>query len=358
MGKSKYTIFRTYEGRRRPILPSAEIIHEYLFNRWRADSEYGDADARLLTKFFNELKNGKYNKEKNDFGSAEKQYLMEERYYNAVKALGIDFTKGGQGQAGIAFEKEIEKLVTSSSSMGQETAFATINLGTDNFEQAKMIVAKIFEKDVNKIPEEIIKNIVPGDQFDSSSPGNFYLKVGVKRYGKIDFQAGEKAQLSFHVEGEPSDELKRIEDLLLHATFSIKSYKSDRDVHLGNTSKVKAVSAVSEYVASEAQEPNAKWAGYYYIKHPEEEVLARQDPEEVKLLYQHYGHMRSVYELTGLGLKYGNSLSSLTQVDFLLVNRANSDRINVYSTRELIQHFANSDKYMFSLGNDILVDNR
>lgn len=61
--------------------------------------------------------------------------------------------------------------------------------------------------------------------------------------------------------------------------------------------------------------------------------------------------MRSVYELTGLGLKY-DDLQDLTSVDFLLVNRASRtdmNSIHVYSTQELIKNFANSDKYEFSL---------
>ena len=348
MSKIKYSIVRTYDGAPRDVLESAELIHRYLFNTAKSISKYNQSHADKLTEFFREIKRISQSKP-NDLGSALKKDLMTSEFEDSIRRLGLDFTKGGKSQGGIEFEKEIQKLVTQSDSTGQSTAVVLIDLGAKDMAQAEQKVAKLFDITVDEMAEWMKKNIVPGTQFNASSPQDYYLKIGVKRFGKSDFKAGKDAELSFSVEGSPMGNLKDVKEMLLNASFSIKSYKTEREVHLGNTSKKKAVSAVTEYVASKRGQKEAKWAGLYFINHPEEKVERGQKAEDVRELYQHYGHMRSVYELTGLGLRYEDTLSEMTKVDFLLVNRANSGDINVYSTQELIQRFANADKYVFAL---------
>lgn len=348
MSEIKYSIVRTYDNAPRGILESAQLIHRYLFNTAKSVSKYKQSDADKLTEFFREIKRISQS-EPTDVGGALKKDLMMSEFEESIRQLGLDFTKGGKSQGGIEFEKEIQKLVTQTDSTGQSTAAVLIDLGAKNLEQAEQKVAKLFDTTVDEMAEWLKKNIVPGTQFNASSPQDYYLKIGVKRFGKSDFQAGQDATISFSVEGNPIGNLKDVKNMLLNASFSIKSYKTDREVHLGNTSKRKAVSAVTEYVAGQRGQKDARWAGIYFVDHPEEKVEKGQKAADVKELYQHYGHMRSVYELTGLGLRYENDLTQMTQVDFLLVNRANSDDITVYSTQELIQRFAHADRYIFAL---------
>lgn len=347
--KLKYSIVRTYDNEPRDILDSAQIIHRYLFSTAKSVSKYRQSDADKLTEFFREIKKISQS-EPTEFGEVLKKDLMISEFENSIRQLGLDFTKGGKSSGGIEFEKEIQKLVTQSDATGQSTAVVLIDLGAKSIEQAEKKVAKLFDTTVDELAEWMKKNIVPGTQFNASSPQDYYLKIGVKRFGKSDFQSGAGAQISFSVEGNPIGNLKDVKNMLLNASFSIKSYKTDREVHLGNTSKKKAVSAVAEYVAEHQREKNARWAGLYFLDHPEEKVEKYQKREEVRELYQHYGHMRSVYELTGLGLRYENDLEKMTKVDFLLVNRAyEGGDIKVWSTQELIQRFASADKYVFSL---------
>ena len=347
----KGDVIKNYEGGNREINASARIVHHYLFQRKNSVSRYGKKDANLLTKFFQELKLMSQNQNDKDLGQILKKDLMLEDFQNGIERLGLDFTKGGRGQGGIDFEREIQKLVTEKSNFGQETAYARFDLGTTDIGKAKAVAAEILGMDLEKHAEELEKMLIPGSQFNSSDPQDYYLKIGVKRYGKGDFKAGKNANMTFTVEGEPKGKLSQVKSLLLNATFSIKSYKTDRDIHLGNTDKKKAVSAVTSYVANQPGYQNAKWAGIFFIRYPEEITDTKYDSEKIKELYTHYKHMRSVYELTGLGLKY-DDLQDLTSVDFLLVNRAgrtDMDSIHVYSTQELIKNFANSDKYEFSL---------
>ena len=53
--------------------------------------------------------------------------------------------------------------------------------------------------------------------------------------------------------------------------------------------------------------------------------------------------MRKVYELTGIGLNYGD-YKTLYSTDFLLVNRTKGD-IKVFSTQDLIQKLEQTGKY-------------
>ena len=348
---TKYTeVFRTYQNQKRNINASARLVHSYLFKKTQSISKYNKEDADKLTKFFQEIKNLS-NMETTNTGTALKQELMIKDFVEPIKKLGLDFTLGGKSTGGIAFEKEIQKLVTNAGSLGQETAASVIDLGTDNLEKAKEIVAEFYETSVDKLTDYLIKQIIPGEQFNAASPHDFYLKIGAKRYGKSDFQAGKDSGVSFDIEGRAVGDLARVESILKDASFSIKSYMTNREVHLGNTSARKAVSAVTEYVASQTGYEDAKWAGIYFVRHPKEKREKGQGAEAVRELYNHYKHMRSVYELTGLGLRY-DDLQTMSSVDFLLVNRAGGDAINVYSTQELIKQFANKDKYQFSLNVD------
>lgn len=348
---TKYTeVFRNYQNQARNINKSAELVHSYLFEKEKSVSKYGREDADKLTKFFQEIKTLSQTGLSNP-GTALKQELMIQNFIEPIRALSLDFTKGGKSTGGIEFEKEIQKLVTNAGSLGQETATSVIDLGTSDLSKAKEIVADFYETSIDKLSDYIINQIVPGEQFNAASPHDFYLKIGAKRYGKSDFKAGSESGISFDIEGRAVGDLARVEEILKDASFSIKSYMTNREVHLGNTSAKKAVSAVTEYVASQSGYEDAKWAGIYFIRHPKEKREKGQGAEKVRELYTHYKHMRSVYELTGLGLRY-DDLKTMSSVDFLLVNRAGGDAINVYSTQELIQQFANKDKYQFSLNID------
>lgn len=179
----------------------------------------------------------------------------------------LNFALGGQ-KYGTAFELEILKLFKGYvdeetnkvivQNFGQKIASVYIDLGSENVESA---IEGMFNKSLEDIPENVqkgvIKNLYSNNEIQSGYPGGYSLKVGAKRMGKIDVKANEGAEISFEIEGSPNPEILKAFDLLKNSSFSIKSYDSDSSVHLGETSKKKAVSAISEYVA-EKYDPSAR----------------------------------------------------------------------------------------------------
>lgn len=337
-------IYRTYYGGRRNISGSAWIIHNYLFTRENSVSKYTKEDAELLTQMFKDLKYAYTQNQKSISGYAKGMILG-----NTIKNIPIlDFALGGQSQGGVLFEKELLKLFAyeteeamqnARKNVGQQTAASYINLGTEDASKAKEIINNLLNDEIEEKLKYTEKNIVQGGDIGAAPPTSLYLKIGAKRFGKIDVMAGDGATINFEVEGEYKDPLKKAIDIATKASFSVKSYLTGGDIHLGNTSKKKAVSAVSEYVAAKSNE-DARWAGIYFLHHPNgiaEEDIKQEKEKAGTVLYQHYDHMHKVYELTGIGLRYGD-LSDLYSVDFLLVNRAGSDSdIMVYSCQDLLK---------------------
>ena len=133
--------------------------------------------------------------------------------------------------------------------------------------------------------------------------------------------------------------MENIINILKNASFSVKSYASNSDIHLGRTNKIRAVSAVANYVGSIW----AKGSALYYINYSNIKQKDGEDIKELEEIYKNYEHMRKVYELTGIGLNYGD-YKTLYSTDFLLVNRTKGD-IKVFSTQDLIQKLEQTGKY-------------
>lgn len=175
-------------------------------------------------------------------------------------------------------------------------------------------------------------------------PTDLVLKIGYLRAGKIDVQKGNEQNLfEFSVQGEKSQRLQTAIDIINKAAFSIKSYKTGGHVHLGKTQKTKSVFGVAEFVSSQNGYEDAHWAGLYYLHHPNPKRKKYESQKAISELYEHYAHMRKVFELTGIGLSYSD-LQDLKGVDFLLVNRYDSNEIKVYSTQGLLASLA-ANKY-------------
>lgn len=345
---SKITdVYRYYYGARRNVSQSAEIIHKYLFKTNGSVSKRTKEDAELLNQFFKDLK-GIYASNPNSIGGYAKGVLLGQEIENIPI---LNFALGGRSLGGVLFEQELLKLFAYKTEVeleaalqgvgGQATATAYIDLGTDNKDEAMALIASTLDKVTDKALSNLESQLVKGSDVNIGKPEGYMLKVGAKRFGKIDVMAGEGAEININIEGGPTGQLARVFELLKNSSFSVKSYLKQGQIHLGRTSAVKAVSAVSEYVA--AKEPNARWAGIYFLHHPHNGKGDRSTIASRRRLYKHYNHMRKVYELTGIGLRYEDT-DELYTVDFLLVNRAGSQSdIFVYSTQDLINKLALND---------------
>lgn len=341
-------IFKTYNGNVSNVNKSAEIIHDYIFSRGKANiSKYGQREADILTKFFQELKQISFSSSKN------KNNLKLELLKNEIEDLSILKKLINFKISGTAFEDEIANLFIKEaedcfdqSISGTQSAGAYIKLDSRNAQSAIKEIAEIFNYSIKRATEAFEKRVVQGNFFgENENPQDLYLRVGMRRAGKIDFYSGEGKQLSFELSSEPKGDLKKALDLLKTATFSIKSYATSTNIELGKTTKRKAITAVSQFVAQKYNN-DAKYAGYYYLAHPEKDKKETEKyrSKDLKNLYEHYNHMHQAYELTGMGLRYQN-FDDFINVDFLLVNRAGSDDIKVYSAKQLLKDFGKNNKF-------------
>lgn len=344
-------IYRYYYKKRHNISKDAKIIHNYLFSKANSVSSYGKKDADILTKFFQEMKDYS-TMTTNNPGEAIKKTLLGQRF-DSIPLL--DFTKGGRSTGGIEFEKELEKLFNNvvgeefDKGVGQMTGTSYINLGTTDPEEAVKLISEYVDDEMDKKIKNIEKRIISGKDIGAAPPDALYLKIGGKRYGKIDVYAGGSGlteEFSFTGGVKPGSNLERALFLLTNATFSVKSYLTGGSIHLGKTNPKKAVSAVSEYVAAKTGKDAARYAGVYFLHHPNG-AGKNDDPVAAAELYNHYAHMKDVYELTGIGLRY-NDIEELYSVDFLLVNRAGGQEINVYSAQDLIKGLGKNGKFNIS----------
>lgn len=340
-------VYRFYYGAKRNVSKSAETIHRYLFQKNGIISRRTKEDAELLNKFFKDLKNI-YVSNPNNIGGLAKGILLDQE----IEQIPVlNFALGGKSLGGVLFEQELLKLFSYKTQDeldaalngvgGQATASAYIDLGTDNYDEAVKLITETLDKVTDKAIEKLESQLVKGSDVNIGKPEGYLLKVGAKRFGKIDVMAGAGAEININIEGKPTGDLAKAFDLLKNSSFSVKSYLTQGQVHLGRTSMVKAVSAVSEYVA--ARQPNARWAGIYFLHHPHNGKGSRETIKSRRVLYEHYNHMRKVYELTGIGLRYDDT-EDLYSVDFLLVNRAGSlNDIFVYSTQDLVNRLQLND---------------
>ena len=344
-------IYKTYGGRRRNISYGAQVTVDLLLDTDNHHiSKRTSEDASLLTSFFQAYKQASI---RNDLNSKIQFNFMEEMITNipAINfALGGNVNNDAKESGGILFEEELLKIFNNFDSgngaiVGTSTGYVTIDLGAQNLKStsnlAKRILPDLIGESVGQKIEQVNKKIKNRLGEIDTYP-YFYIQVGEKRAGKVDFKAGSNASVVFEVNGEPMGPGQKVQDLLLNSSFSVKSYTGQGYIHLGHTDDKKAVSAITEYAAMKKKEAEGsiRGAGIYYVHHPEpwDEDIKKYGEETVTVLYKNYKIMQDIYALTGAGLRY-DELKDLETVDFLLVNSAwknGTGSIHVYSVNELL----------------------
>lgn len=357
---SKWDTYRTYNGEVVNLSLTLNNIHQYLFAKNNISSRTKE-DAELLTRFFKEVKRLSIHKENEKIEKEIKRNIISDELKDKIIDLKLDFTKGGQSIKGVEFEKEILKLFEEIFADVKEENFISgqnksavyikqnNNEGTDT-EMATAIIEDVLS-DIEghfKVYNSKLKNEIKMFQ-----DVNFPIQITKKVDGKIDLKANSKATINIDISASASGELLRALNLIKNSSFSIKSYLSnDSPVGLGKTASQNAISAVAQYVAEKTGNYYINYVATFYRAHPKRPGrISKSDNKKYSAqglgeIYNHYNHMRNVYELTGVGLRI-NEISDLYAVDFLLFNRANSSDIIVYSTQELIKKWdlQNVNKY-------------
>lgn len=343
MADNTNVIWRYYWTKKIPVLTGAKNIHNRLFEENLSISKYGEKEAELLTKFFTQYKQAMKNK-----NNIIENTLLTQILGSQVRIPELDFTKGGNASVGdsggIQFEKEIQFLLDKSfnkndNTAGSQLAYTQLYIGEKTDGQD---IQDFLQQSLGNKLQDIIDNV--GDNFielfnQEEKTNSIFLKMSALRNGKIDVQGN--GNLNLEIIGEPSTELLQIINILKDASFSLKSYLSNKSApHLGRSNGYKAVAAAAEYTGTLF----ARGAALYYAHHPmkgHDKKITPAQKETEKELYQHYEHMKKAFELTGMGLTYSD-LTTASNVDFLLVNNARGNKIAVYSTRDLLNKIKNN----------------
>ena len=258
---------------------------------------------------------------------------------------------------GVLFEKEIlslldktfDKTSVEAHTQGSETATSYLKIGemTTEANIQDFLKKQIEEDTLEALLKDVNLKFIEEINEEEKKTKNIYLKVSGKRQGKVDVKGKDSSNVNISLETQDlsGGKLDKILKILSSASFSIKSYTSARTIDLGKSNDQKAVSAIGEYVGT----PYSRGAALYYLHHPvegEDERIEPPQEETIKSMYTHYNHMKKVFELTGLGLNYGD-LANLN-VDFLLVNRAREGDITCYSVKDLVSTMKNGQRYSFA----------
>ena len=258
---------------------------------------------------------------------------------------------------GVLFEKEIlslldktfDKTSVGAHTQGSETATSYLKIGemTTEANIQDFLKKQIEEDTLEALLKDVNLKFIEEINEEEKKTKNVYLKISGKRQGKVDVKGKGSSNVNISLETQDlsGGKLDKILKILSSASFSIKSYTSAKTIDLGKSNDQKAVSAIGEYVGT----LYSRGAALYYLHHPiegEDERIEPPQEETVKSMYTHYNHMKKVFELTGLGLNYGD-LTNLN-VDFLLVNRAREGDITCYSVKDLVSTMKNGQRYSFA----------
>ena len=346
-------IYKTYGGKRRNISYGAQVTVDCLLDTENHNiSDKTSEDAALLTSFFQAYKKASM---ENDLNSKINFEFMGDMVTNipAINfALGGNANNDAKESGGILFEEELLKMFKDfekgeNAIVGTSTGYVTIDLGAKSLKSAASVAKRIAPELVGEAVEEEIKQVnmkIKNRLGEIDTYPYFYIQVGEKRAGKVDFKAGSESSLIFQINGKPSGPGQTVQNLLRTSSFSVKSYKGQGYIHLGHTDDKKAVSAITEYAAMKKGEAESsiRGAGIYYIHHPDpwDRDIKKYGNEVITTLYKNYKIMQDIYALTGAGLRY-DEIEDLTKntIDFLLVNSAWDDgagSIHVYSVNELL----------------------
>ena len=336
---NSFSIWRTYYNSKVPILGGTHNVHDRIvgdFKKGTNISKFTQDDANLLTLFFRQYRN------QIDGKSGSLSEMMTVELLNeTVQVPWIDFQQGGA-----KFEKYLETLIDKSWEDGVKTAgseLGSVRLNLGQGELTQDFVEKILGESFGDVITNFEKAL-ENEILTQGNDGNIYLKIKTSRQGKID-NMGRGSEF-VNIIGEPTGDLNKIINILGSATFSVKSYKTDNDIHLGQTVGAKAIAAVSEFTGTQW----ARGSALFYLSHPKlnYSILKSSESEtELEDIYNHYSHMKKIYELTGMGISY-QDLGELTHVDFLLINRAHKGGdIQIYSTNYLIQTFLETGRFKY-----------
>lgn len=309
----------------------AAELQSFLFDIKNYEQSSDEMIASLVKQIFgtndisNKIKNIFRNKE-GDHGVIFEQRLVEflNRLFNDPDNIGGAFSRTGEihGTAGVKFRSDDVATMAGSSFtriVSQDVCTEAKNI----YNKTVNNTMKKFNKDTNIIEARYLKGVdIKPDMMGNN-----------QNLATIEILRGTK--------------IGKALEILQSRTFSLKNYRKNT-VHLGKTGFDRVLTSTLSFI-------NPRVTGQDIVKI----YLANQNTKHKDQWEKIENKMRLAYELTGIGQRIISdedgdiTLGDLISVDFLIVNRHNSNKIAVKSTKAILNDWfndVNSSKVSFRKG--------
>lgn len=296
------------------------MVHADMVLRYGNKAKVDDANAIELQNFFQKLKQAAIDTKQGKLIEDEVISIIVSNLRDIMsKRSNAQFYNLFQERGGARFENEITDVINAIYQEVGEEDF--------QFDKSQVNIGSMVGTSVN-LSDELLadKNIQ-----------NMLQTIGTKTQKYIVNSAGEKMLVYYlpevdgkidvkgykiHVKANPSPAILKIYNLLQDATFTAKNYDSmtwdqkmkefvqqsgHSTLSLGKSNVYRAIVGVLEGVGYEHRTSvSAFWAGYNKINQGDVNVAT------------HFYHLRYLYELTGVGIKYNGQ--NFGEAKYLIYN--------------------------------------
>lgn len=296
------------------------MVHADMVARYGQKAKVDDVNALELQTFFQTIKQAAINDKKG--------MLIENEVINTIidnlrdimaQRNNAQFHNLFQMRGGARFENEITDIINAVyQEMGDEDFQfdkSQVNIGSMIGTSVDLSDELLADKDIQKMLQAIGTKT---QKYIENSKGEKILIYYLPEVdGKIDVK-GYKIK----IKANPNPEILKIYNLLKDATFTAKNYDSmtwDKKMEqfiqqtghttlsLGKSNVYRAIVGALEGVGYEHRTSvSAFWAGYNRINQGDTNVAT------------HFYHLRYLYELTGIGIKYNGQ--SFGEAKYLIYN--------------------------------------
>lgn len=374
------TTFRKFSGGKssaaylRDPIHSPKVTDE--ISKWSDGRDQDNRDAIALQRILFDIKN--YEKTLSSGGSGNHQQkaaydLLLNTFKNITNIKGQSVSQIFRRQEQLpgvtqhAFEQDMKNLNLALIEMLQDyfslnkIQVPEIQLGgeTVNISLAENIITEaIYQRmleglkinSVKAFKNEENKNPIPEKKKN-------LFRVFSEVQGKTDI-ATYSVEVTQKITLEGGEDILKLNELFKNATFTLKNYQDDVNIKLGNTNIGRVLYTTVNYFAGKELGSEGVLSFAYAL-------ARRHDTNKAsKYIQKHLAHLQIMYELIGLGQEYTNTdiielrdyLKEGTK--FLLINRWDSDKIQVFSTKDLLVRFLDDKSRYINWQNAVTIDTK
>ena len=314
-------------------------VHAAVSAKYNLLSSNDAQQARQLQIFFQKIKAASINKKKGFPIRDEAINLIINTIQEIMKEQGhgAKITNLFQKRGGKRFQNQLEMVILAvlRNVSDEELKMGDLNISIGS-NRVSSDVNNFIDDMSQKILEEVGTKTIQNIKNEEGQLQKVYYMQEVD--GKIDTRG-----VTVTIKANPNEEILKYYNLLRQATFTDKNYDSltwdkkaqvffqqsgHTTIKLGKTNPFRSIySVLSDLGYDDKVSKSAFYAGWHRIYKNDQNVI------------NHFFHLRYIYELTGVGLKYDGE--NFGQARFLIYNDPHGG-IFVRSTAEILSQILNS----------------